>query len=208
MQEPRVSIVCKSYRSTLQQEWAYMMRGVASGRWVFQPRMLAILGYTSIMASKMIHHHHFYHAMYRVRLLTFEEIVDMPNNNAHQVCRRAISQQNRKGKEHPWQIRCREREQTKEAHSHVLVPSAPYIHHHKRQWRAKKMNVYERCHQLLQYPIPFHPIQISPSVTLAAFFDRENTTRLRDTCTYNHDKSSQQQHVHKVGCPTPERSFF
>lgn len=28
-------------------KWTYMMRGVASGRWIFQPRMLAIVGYTS-----------------------------------------------------------------------------------------------------------------------------------------------------------------
>lgn len=77
---------------------------------------------------------------------TFQEIIDMSDNDANQICRGTISQQNREGEEHPRQVRRREREQTKEAHPHVLVTSTPQIHHHERQRRAKKVNVHERSH--------------------------------------------------------------
>ncbi|GMF42423.1 unnamed protein product [Phytophthora fragariaefolia] len=129
---------------------------------------------------------------------TFQEVVDVANNNSNEVCRRAVSQQNREREQHPRQIRRREREQSQEAHPHVLVASTPEVHHHERQRRAQKVDVHEGRHELNQNAQ--HATTSAPTTRVVSPSFRRGLETVTKSVSTSSQQQQQQQllYVHEV----------
>mmetsp|Transcript_4743 Transcript_4743/g.15556 ORF Transcript_4743/g.15556 Transcript_4743/m.15556 type:complete len:321 (-) Transcript_4743:88-1050(-) len=73
-----------------------------------------------------------------------EEVVDVPDRDAHQVNGGRVAKENRECEQHPGQVGRSELEESEKGHADVLVPPAPYVHHHKCERGAQEgRDVYE-----------------------------------------------------------------
>lgn len=76
----------------------------------------------------------------------FKKIIRVSDNNANDIHRDTITNENTKAQHDPWQVGSIECEESKEAHSYIFIPSTPNVDHHKCQGTSQEMHICINSH--------------------------------------------------------------